>query len=84
MQPTVDRMGVLHRSATASRGYDRSSSSFLFGFAQPLEPRHRPCASAQGPKVTEMADEKLLRPAGPTSRYQTWKYQVSPEAIATE
>lgn len=77
-------MGLIHRSATASRGYDRRASSFHIESGPLLDPRFRPCAAAQGPKVTEMADEKLLRPAGPESRYQTWKYQVSPEAIATE
>lgn len=77
-------MTDIQASATAFRGYDRSWSSFLFDLTQPLDPLSRPCAAAQGPKVTEMADEKLLRPAGPASRYQTWKYQVSPEAIAME
>ena len=84
MQPTVDRMEDIQSSAAASRGYGRSASAFLFELGLTLDPLSRPCAGAQGPKVTEMADEKLLRPAGPTSRYQTWKYQVSPEAIATE
>ena len=77
-------MEDIQSSAAASRGYDWSASSFVFELGPTLDPVSRPCAAAQGPKVTEMADEKLLRPAGPTSRYQTWKYPVSPEAIATE